>query len=149
MPSAAIATPVGRLTISEEGGAITAVSWKRAPEGEMTPLLKDALRQVHDYFAGTLTRFDLPLAPAATEAEQAVRQAMLAIPFGATTTYGDIARATGQVAQAVGQACARNRLPIIVPCHRVVGLAVSGHYSGGGGAETKHWLLRHEGATLL
>ena len=149
MPAAAISTPVGRLTIAESGGAIEAVSWKKAPEGEPTPLLKEALRQMRGYFAGEIDRFDLPLAPAASEAEAAVRAAMLAIPRGATATYGDIARATGQVAQAVGQACARNHLPIIVPCHRVVGVAVSGHYSGGGGADTKHWLLAHEGATLI
>ncbi len=149
MPAAALATPVGRLTLVEEGGAIVSVSWKKGPEGEATPLLKEALRQMHDYFEGRRKDFELPLKPAATEAEQAVRDAMLAIPAGSTASYGDIGKVAGLPAQAVGQFCARNRLPIIVPCHRVVGLQVSGHYSGGGGADSKHWLLRHEGATLI
>lgn len=149
MPAASLATPVGRLTVREEAGAITSLSWRGTPVGEMTAVLKEALTQLHDYFEGKRRDFDLPLAAAATDAEQAVRDAMLAIPAGTTATYGDLAKATVQVAQAVGQACARNRLPIIVPCHRVVGVQVSGHYSGGGGADTKHWLLRHEGATLL
>ena len=149
MPTAAIATPVGRLTVSEAGGRITGISWRKAPEGEMTPALKDALRQLHDYFEGRRLDFDLPLAEPDSEADAAVRAAMLTIPPGSTVTYGDIGKTAGLPPQAVGQACGRNPLPIVVPCHRVVGLAVSGHYSGGGGADTKHWLLRHEGATLL
>lgn len=149
MPAASLTTPVGRLTVREDEGRIVSLSWRGEPEGEMTAGLKEALRQLHDYFEGSRRDFDLPLAAAATEAEQAVRDAMLAIPAGTTATYGDVAKAAGQVAQAVGQACAKNRLPIVVPCHRVVGVAISGHYSGGGGADTKHWLLRHEGATLI
>lgn len=149
MPAAAIATPVGRLTVSEADGRIGGISWRKAPEGEMSAVLKEALQQLHDYFDGGLKAFDLPLADAPSEAEAAVRAAMLAIPIGTTVTYGDIGKAAGLPPQAVGQACGRNPFPIVVPCHRVVGLAVSGHYSGGGGAETKHWLLRHEGATLI
>lgn len=149
MPSAAIATPVGRLTVSESGGRVTGISWRKAPEGEMTPTLKEALTQIHDYFEGSRKDFDLPLADAASAAELAVRDAMLAIPAGSTLTYGDIGKQTGLPPQTVGQFCGRNPYPIVVPCHRVVGQAVSGYYSGAGGADTKHWLLAHEGATLI
>ena len=74
---------------------------------------------------------------------------MTSIPYGTTATYGDLASRTGSCARAVGQACGANPLPIIVPCHRVVGSQGFGNYSGGNGPETKHWLLAHEGAALL
>ncbi len=74
---------------------------------------------------------------------------MCAIPFGETRTYGDLARALGVPAQAIGQACGANPVPVIVPCHRVLGAAGLGGYSAPGGVETKVALLRHEGAASL
>jgi methylated-DNA-[protein]-cysteine S-methyltransferase len=91
--------------------------------------------------------FDVPLAPAGTEFQQSVWTALCDIPFGATASYGDIAKSIGQpmATRAVGAANGRNPLPIIVPCHRVIGAsgALTG-YSGGGGLDTKQRLLDHE-----
>jgi len=81
--------------------------------------------------------------------QRAVCDAMRAIPFGETRTYGEIARALGVPAQAVGQACGANPIPVIIPCHRVLGAASLGGFSGSGGIETKVALLRHEGAAGL
>ena len=78
-----------------------------------------------------------------------VRRAMAGIPHGQTRTYGEIARAVGAPAQAVGQACGANPLPILIPCHRVTGTNWFGGFSAPGGVETKAALLRHEGALLL
>ena len=74
---------------------------------------------------------------------------MQAIPFGDTLTYGDIARRLGAPAQAVGQACGGNPIPVIIPCHRVLGARSLGGFSAAGGVDTKVWLLRHEGAAGL
>jgi methylated-DNA-[protein]-cysteine S-methyltransferase len=95
--------------------------------------------------------FDLPLAPQGTEFQQAVWRELCLVPFGATASYGDIAKAIGQqmATRAVGAANGRNPIPIIIPCHRVIG-AGGGlvGYSGGGGVETKQRLLDHESGTL-
>ena len=95
-----------------------------------------------------LTRFDLPL-DWGTGLHAAVRRAMAGIPFGETRTYGQIAKQVGAPAQAVGQACGANPLPILIPCHRVTGTDWFGGFSAPGGVETKAALLRHEGALLL
>ncbi len=76
-------------------------------------------------------------------------RAMCAIPFGETRTYGDLARALDAPAQAIGQACGGNPVPIIVPCHRILGASGLGGYSAPGGVETKVALLKHEGAASL
>lgn len=149
MPAVTLGSPVGRLTVVEAHGRIARVGWGLPASGTPTPLLRAAVAQLHAYFMNDISDFDLPLVDASSMPEAAVRTAMLAIPRGATMTYGEIATRTGSSARAVGQMCASNPLPIIVPCHRVVGVAVAGHYSGGGGADTKHWLLAHEGATLI
>ena len=95
--------------------------------------------------------FDVPLAPQGTEFQLTVWKALGDVPFGTTATYGDIARAIGQLTatRAVGAANGRNPIPIIVPCHRVIGASgeLTG-YSGGGGIETKRRLLDHESVTL-
>ena len=112
------------------------------------PLLAEAIAQITAWFDRRLTAFDLPLVPASGFAA-AMRTAMCAIPHGETRTYGEIARALGVTAQAVGQGCGANPLALIVPCHRVLGTGHFGGYSGRGGVETKAALLRHEGALLL
>ncbi len=146
--TAGIVTPVGPFRVTAAGGVVIAAAWGEAPESPASPTLREALAQIAAYFDRRLTVFDLPLAPASGFAA-AMRAAMLAIPHGETRTYGEIARALGVTAQAVGQGCGANPLPLIVPCHRVLGTGHFGGYSGRGGVETKAALLRHEGAVLL
>lgn len=148
MPSCSLSTPVGLLSLTEEDGAIAALGWGEAGSDE-TPLLAEASRQLTAYFDGRLQVFDLPLRSAGDGLQNEVMAAMCAIPFGRTREYGEIAREIGAPAQAVGQACGRNRIPIIIPCHRVVGASGLGGFSAPGGIETKVALLRHEGAYSL
>lgn len=111
-----------------------------------------AVRQVQEYLSGTRTRFDLALdLTRATDFQQRVLREALAIPRGQTRTYHQVARKIGRprAARAVGQALGHNPVPIIIPCHRVLGADGSLHgYSGGGGLRTKAWLLQLEGAAL-
>jgi methylated-DNA-[protein]-cysteine S-methyltransferase len=106
--------------------------------------LDNAGDQLHAYFAGELTAFDLPLAPSGTAYRLGVWQALCRIPYGETRTYQDIATKAGGSARSVGQANGRNPIPVIIPCHRVVAVTHIGGYSGGGGLPTKHWLLALE-----
>jgi methylated-DNA-[protein]-cysteine S-methyltransferase len=105
--------------------------------------------QLSAYFAGELQDFDLPLAPHGSDLQRRVCAVMAAIPFGDTRTYGQIATQLGVPAQAIGQACGGNPIPVLIPCHRVLGATGLGGFSGEGGVETKVWLLRHEGAAGL
>ena len=144
---ARVSSPVGPLVLTEEGGLIVRLNW--GGEGvDDTPLLREAAAQLQDYFAGRRSVFDLPLAfqPGLTGA---VQRAMLAIPLGETRRYGDLAKALGVPAQAIGQACGANPIPILIPCHRILGATGLGGLSAPGGVETKVALLRHEGAASL
>ena len=145
-----MATPVGPLTVFEEDDAIVVVEFGRAPDGDETPLLVQARAQIDAFFDGQLRRFSLPLRPKGSPFHQRAWGALCAIPYGETRTYGDIARMIGSTARAVGGACASNPIPILIPCHRVVGAGgrLTG-YSGGEGVETKLALLRLEGASML
>lgn len=140
-------SPLGPISLREAEGRIVALDWHASTE-EASPLIAEGLAQLQAYFAGKLTRFDLPLA-FGTGLHEKVRRAMAAIPFGETLTYGDIARAVEAPAQAVGQACGANPIPVLIPCHRVLGAKTLGGFSAKGGVETKVWLLRHEGAAGL
>ncbi|MFK7837723.1 MAG: methylated-DNA--[protein]-cysteine S-methyltransferase [Sulfitobacter sp.] len=142
-------TPFGDLTVTEEDSAITALDWYWAKEQDSSPLLTDAIAQLEAYSAGTLEVFDLPLRVARSAFQQDVCRVMQAIPFGYTRTYGEIAQELGVPAQAVGQACGGNPIPVIIPCHRVMGAKGLTGFSGRGGVETKVALLRHEGAAGL
>jgi len=146
MPSLSISSPIGRLTIEEAGDKIVAIRWGEAPGGNGSPLLAEAARQLAAYFAGQLHDFDLPLAPEGTPFEGRVWAAMRGIPYGETRSYGDLAGATGSAPRAVGRACGRNPIPIVVPCHRVLAKSGLGGYSGEGGLATKQRLLALEGA---
>jgi len=150
MPSLSIPSPVGHLTIAENGNAIVAIDWADARDerafGNGSPLLAEAARQLDAYFAGSLTRFDLPLAPAGTLFETRVWTAMAEIPYGETRCYGELAATVGSAPRAVGRACGRNPIPIVVPCHRVLAKAGIGGYSGAGGLATKRRLLALERA---
>ena len=149
MPHLSLQSPIGALTVFEDDGAIVSLDWGRASGGDETGLLRAARDQLMAYFRRDLRIFDLPLAPPGTEFQRAVCRAMSGIPYGALRTYGDIAAAVGSAPRAVGGACGRNPIPIIIPCHRVIGAggAMTG-YSGHGGLETKRALLHLEGVTL-
>lgn len=145
MPIAAVDTPVGRLGIVEEDGAIVELTWDAVDEGARTPLLEEAVRQLTAYFAGELKEFDLPLAPRGNEFQQSVYRLMNDIPYGETRTYGELAKALDTYGQPIGQACGMNPIPVIIPCHRVLSVNGLGGYSGKGGVEMKIALLQLEG----
>ena len=106
-----------------------------------------AAKQLESYRENPDIRFDLPLLIEGSPLQRSVWEAMCAIPRGKTRTYGELARELGADARAIGQACGDNRLPIVIPCHRVVaadGIGGFGHATGGYLLEAKRWLLMHE-----
>jgi methylated-DNA-[protein]-cysteine S-methyltransferase len=145
-------SPVGALQLFASTHELVALALPDragppAVEGRSDVLLRTA-EQLAEYFAGTRRVFDLPMAPRGTGFQRMVWQALLAIPFSETRSYGDVARAIGRPAasRAVGAANGRNPIAIIVPCHRVIGS--NGGLTGyGGGLPTKRWLLEHEHPT--
>ncbi|PZW46585.1 methylated-DNA-[protein]-cysteine S-methyltransferase [Humitalea rosea] len=149
MRQTSLHTPVGEVTIFAEDDALVALDWGRGglpggSEGE-TPLLVEARRQLHAFFDGELLAFDLPLRPSGSAFQLRVWAALCAIPCGETRSYGQLAQELTSAARAIGQANARNPLPILIPCHRVIGASGAlGGFSGGEGPETKRWLLLHE-----
>ena len=148
-------SPIGRLTLTGDGRALTAIFFARDERLRSGPPkdwraenrpLRDARKQLDEYFAGKRSAFDLPLALRGTPFQMKVWRALLQIPFGATASYGEIAAAIGSPAasRAVGGANHRNPIPIIVPCHRVIGS--DGSLTGyGGGEPIKRRLLALEG----
>ncbi|MBY6048017.1 methylated-DNA--[protein]-cysteine S-methyltransferase [Vannielia litorea] len=149
MATLALSTPVGRIVLTEAGGAITRIKWSDEAAGEGSPLLREAERQIGEYFAGEREDFDLPLRVEGSAVVKLVCSEMRKIPFGETTTYGAISKKLGFSAQSIGGACGANPIPLIIPCHRVLGASSLGGFSGGTGVETKVALLRHEGAAGL
>ena len=147
-----VSSPLGGLEVTAENRAVTALNW--VDDEPTTPVnahpFADATAELQAYFARDLKDFTVDCLPAGDAFERAVWAAMCEIPYGVTATYGDLAAIVGKPARAVGGACGRNPIPIIIPCHRVVGAGgrMVG-YSGKGGVETKQWLLQHEGALLL
>lgn len=146
---AGVSTPVGTLTLSARDGAITDVEWRRPVEEDAAPIFDQARTELAEYFAGGRRRFDLPLAPGGTPFQGAFYAALMEIPYGEIRSYGDLARQLGVSAQAIGQACGANPIPIFIPCHRVLAANGLGGYSGAGGVETKVALLKLEGAASL
>jgi methylated-DNA-[protein]-cysteine S-methyltransferase len=149
MPQLSMHSPVGDLTVTEEDGAIISLDWGWVPSEwqEETPLLQEAIEQLNDYFDGKRLDFDLPLNPPGSEFQKSVCAAMVAIPGGQTKSYGDIAKGLESSAQAVGNACGLNPIPIIIPCHRVLAAGREmGGFSGDGGVDTKKKLLALEKA---
>ena len=151
-----IKTPIGTMQIAASEEGIVAVTFpnetkRHYAEGKGSAAAKKHLKQavaaLEDYFAGKRQKFDdLTLAPSGTEFQKRVWQALYKIPFGETRSYGDIARAIDNPKgmRAVGLANGKNPIPIIVPCHRVIG--ADGTLTGfGGGLPAKKWLLEHEG----
>lgn len=148
-----IDSPVGRLALEADDDAVTAVRWasgdERSRDDGRNAVLREAGRQLDRYFRGRLRRFDLPLSARGTDFQKRVWAMMRDIPFGGTATYGGLAMALGSGPRAVGMACGRNPIPIIVPCHRVLGSGGTvGGFSGGRGLPTKRQLLAIEGVVL-
>ena len=150
MPQLSLHTPLGEITISEDGDAIVALDWGRGRDQEATPLLRRARDQLQAYFDGARLSFDLPLAPHGSAFQRRVWAALCAIPPGETRSYADIARAIGSAPRAVGGANGANPIPLFIPCHRVIAADGSlGGYSGGDGPATKRYLLDLESRALL
>ncbi len=155
--TATVSTPVGPITITGNGRAIVRVAWRETPEpgdGAPTePLLVEAVGQLHAYFDGSLTTFDLPIDLSGVSAAAcAVLNALHRdVPYGATVTYGQLATMSGAgiPARSVGSIMGVNPVPLLIPCHRVVAGDGLGGFSGGltgEGPATKRWLLEFEGA---
>lgn len=141
-----IATPIGFVSMTAIDGRLCAL-WigGEATLNSNSALLNDACTQIEAWFAGERQHFDLPLTPAATPRGAALRAGMIDISYGRTMTYGGLATILQSSPRAIGQACARNPLPIIVPCHRILPAGgQTGAYSAGDGPATKAWLLKHE-----
>jgi methylated-DNA-[protein]-cysteine S-methyltransferase len=153
----AMASPIGELTIFATDDAVVAIRWDHEPfDARLTgdvvdvahgehAVLDEAVRQLDEYFDGARREFDLPLEPNGTPFQHQAWTALQGIPFGETISYGEQARRLGDrnKSRAVGAANGKNPIPIVVPCHRVIG--ANGHLTGfGGGLDVKAWLLDHE-----
>ncbi|TVR96280.1 MAG: methylated-DNA--[protein]-cysteine S-methyltransferase [Rhodospirillales bacterium] len=146
MASILVDTPVGRLLVTEEDAAIVRVSWTDpAISCHPSALLLEAAAQLTAYFDRRLTAFDLPLNPRGTPFQRCIWGLLAAIPYGATLSYGALATEGATGPRAAAAACAANPLPILIPCHRVLGATgrLTG-YSGGDGLTTKRQLLELE-----
>ncbi|MFT4615595.1 MAG: methylated-DNA-[protein]-cysteine S-methyltransferase [Bacteroidia bacterium] len=145
-------SPIGLLRLVSQDGHLNAIEFEHQHEGTLASnstedsVLAKAAQQLNLYFAGTRLNFDLPLAQQGTDFQQSVWQALGDIPYGEVRSYSDIARTIKRVkaVRAVGAANGRNRLPIVVPCHRVIGS--DGSLTGfAGGLAAKQFLLELEG----
>lgn len=152
MARSIVESPVGPLGLVASETGLQAVLFGGGgirPEGS-SPVLDDAARQLSAYFDGDLVTFDLPLELAGTDFQRRCWLALASIPYGQTVSYGEQARRLGlgaEAARAVGAANGQNPLPIVLPCHRVIG--ANGSLTGfGGGLHVKCFLLEHEGALL-
>ena len=150
-------SPVGKLILIANSSALVGILWEQESTDRSAlgatfdphhPVLAEAERQLLEYFARKRTQFELPLDPHGTEFQKKVWRSLQQIPFGKTKSYAEIAKGIGapRASRAVGAANGKNPLPIVVPCHRVIG--ASGALTGfGGGLETKARLLALEGST--
>jgi methylated-DNA-[protein]-cysteine S-methyltransferase len=152
-------SPIGELRIVEQDGAITAIEFSplrdhdgrpRGDRSDTSPVLVETVRQLRAYFDRDLKEFDLPLAPAGSDFQKSVWAQLLRIGYGDTASYGEIAKRLGRTnaaSRAVGLANGSNPIPIVVPCHRVIG--ADGSLTGyGGGLERKRLLLELEAGVL-
>jgi methylated-DNA-[protein]-cysteine S-methyltransferase len=151
MPQTVVDTPIGQLGLIASQTGLRAVLFdsKLMREGR-SPVLVAAARQLDAYFDGDLVTFDLPLEVVGSDFDAQCWRALADIPYGQTVSYGEQARRLGlgrEAARAVGAANGRNPLPLVLPCHRVIG--ADGSLTGfGGGIHVKRFLLEHEGALL-
>ena len=141
-------TPIGFLKIRTDNQCIKAITFVNNPEkdSEYQPeIMQKAIQQLKEYFKGNRKEFDLALKPTGTEFQIQTWKEVNKIPFGKTATYLDIAKKTGshKNTRAVGAANGKNPIPIIIPCHRIIG--TNGKLTGyTGGIGKKRWLLKHE-----
>jgi methylated-DNA-[protein]-cysteine S-methyltransferase len=149
-------SPLGALLVTVEGEAITRITWGEGLEQKEgaaaeNALAQEALDQLTGYFDGTRRAFDLPLAPAGSAYQQEVWRAMTEIPYGKSETYGELAGRIGSVARAVGGACGSNPIPIVIPCHRVLGGGggMVGFSAAGGVADKRLLLALERGEPAL
>lgn len=151
---AIIATPLGRIGIRMTGDTVTGLDYLPAAAPEQPPAnaaTAAVVAQLEAYFRDPRYPFTVPLAAGGTAFQQRVWAALQAIPPGTVLTYGELARQLGTAARAIGGACRANPLPILIPCHRVVGQQGLGGYTGAATGDPlgiKRWLLRHEGAEI-
>ena len=149
---AKLPTPFGVLGIRCTNNALIGIDFLPAgekPQRATSVFAKTVCEQLQRYLKDPDAQFSLPLELSGTAHQKKVWQAMLAIPRGKTRSYGELAAELKSCAQAVGQACGANPIPVIVPCHRVVGKAGLGgfaHHTSGAHLDIKRWLLAHEGA---
>jgi methylated-DNA-[protein]-cysteine S-methyltransferase len=143
MATAALATDIGWIEVSADNDAITHLHWRGVQPARLqsSALVKEAVKQLGAYFEKRLTRFELPIAADGTGFAKDVWDIMLAIPYGETLTYGDVAAKLQAPAQAIGQACGQNPIAVIIPCHRIVGTNWLGGYSSELGLSAKSYLL--------
>jgi methylated-DNA-[protein]-cysteine S-methyltransferase len=152
MASTVVDTPIGPLGLVASDAGLQGVFFDggRTRVDGSSPLLEEATRQLEAYFDGDLVTFELPLELHGSEFQRRCWLALATIPYGQTVSYGEQARRLGlgtDRARAVGAANGRNPLPIVLPCHRVIG--ANGSLTGfGGGLHVKRYLLEHEGALL-
>jgi len=152
MPRTVVDSPIGPLGLIASDASLRAVLFDgRSIRAEgSSPVLVEAARQLEAYFNGDLVTFDVPLELHGTEFQRRCWLALASIPYGQTVSYGEQARRLGlapDAARAVGAANGQNPLPIVLPCHRVIG--ANGSLTGfGGGLDVKRFLLEHEGALL-
>jgi methylated-DNA-[protein]-cysteine S-methyltransferase len=156
--STVVESPVGRLVLAATEQGLTHIlflaSMDREPaavpgDGEAARIVQETARQLGEYFDGRRQEFDVPLAPAGTEFQRATWSALAEVPYGTTISYAELARRMERprAVRAVGAANGANPIPIILPCHRIVG--ADGTLTGyGGGLDTKRWLLSLEGVEL-
>lgn len=151
---AIIATPLGRVAIRMAGDAVSALDYLPADTPEQPPTnaaTQGVIEQLEAYFRDSRSSFGVPLTPAGTAFQRKVWEALQAIPSGTVLTYGELARQLDTAARAIGGACRSNPIPILIPCHRVVGRQGLGGYAGevtGDPLAIKRWLLRHEGVVV-
>ena len=144
---ALIATPIGIVRIEGDDAMLTGIRLcvDGSPAKAGAAAVRHAAEQLAQWFAKEREDFDLALAPVGTPRGEELRAGLIAVGYGETLSYGALARVLGSSPRAIGQLCARNPFPIVVPCHRVLGSGGAlGHYSGGDGPKTKSWLLEHE-----
>ena len=138
-------SPIGPLTLVQDGEDITRLLWQSPGNGKGSLELFRAKEQINNYFKGTRKNFSLSLRPYGTKFQNRVWSVLMAIPYGKVKTYGEVARTLKTSPRAIGNACGKNPIPLIIPCHRVVGASGSlTGYSGGDGLKTKALLLEHE-----
>jgi methylated-DNA-[protein]-cysteine S-methyltransferase len=145
-----VAFPKMKVGVKTAEGKVVEIRYLPPATQEVSaknPLAGKAARQLEQYRENPDTQFDFPVLIEGTGLQKGVWEAMCAIPCGKTRTYGDLARELGADARAIGQACGDNRLPIVIPCHRIVaadGLGGFAHATSGYLLEVKRWLLNHE-----